>query len=1787
MREIFFNSFKERILRGDIPAEFELSGAPVTSKFFDAYDNSDITIEQFRTLSDFDTYHTGNSAVPPLKETLFEYSSYGVEYSTYEADDISEKPLFVNSANSAEFYRLYDFDLTPSTKEFTLETISDSGGANYNYGFYYAMKKSHLNWLAKRCNDEWDFNNQIRIVLGDDIGNLNDQDSLESMFCPTPDRPFQGVFDMNGHKIINKTLHCKNNSNGLFGYLGRNGKICNGIVEDIRMICQKPITLDKIRDDCSDVVCGFLVGTNYGTVENIVTSGVMQFDGFCPDVYLVNNKYEYEDGDVTFSNSAYNCFFPNKFCINSVYNVLPYVGYFCEGADSFFNDVGNPNTFTGSDINTIVKNASLCSLGYMMDNESSAFNPSFVNLNQFFEGKCSITDGYDQTWVRPTDDIASLSYSDRIQLSEDAVQVGGIDALDWVFGNVLVNTVGNLSPGGLPQYLSFAPMISTEANVTLLDRMSRNSVEALKSWESYDGKETYKIKSIGDYGRGYIYVTRSAYLCAQLRDTISMLNLLSVTGSERVTPHQRLNPNARIAYYCSPIVGNNFGTIHGIDCKHTIRESNDTFVGFIGNVCGKQNCGSITTVTSTLDMVPNSGCKLNHKTYTKQKSYAPNYPDDWGNLYSVFGYNWDYYQSPYGVDPKEYSANSADCVRVTESYYDFNDFIYSGVNPGAFDRYIFNRFANKDADYGNCNFAVTDSATSATIGSTIPDQIRSAKLKMKPIFATDPDKFEICFKISSGGYYGRVKFYDPYNEGKKSNSEAALNLDDITLSVLASYFSFDVQHFDLNYLGDAAKTLNWDDNIKGICQKNKDASGEKYPLTAREVLINSSAFNGELGNTVDGAQKFCRNIMNAKIAMGSELLANSAVCASAYFSWQDTPFRGNDLSPFGTLNYYNEQWDTRWSENKNRINPNFGPNNTDQPWDIFEGDNDNGPDMCWYMPPASNDYTVGEESEDEDDRGENGPKAFSTASVGDKSAHKINENKNNMNWFCSIHPKGKWDLLANKEDWSNIYDENAKPSIDRSVVTIIPRQGTTSSTFKEVMIYLALTDFMKDYGVTSDQPFTKIAEYFGNDWDLRLEEIKIPLMNRTQNSNYQSSTFEGVANVSGVYIHAERGTPGWAVEGTELKFQHDEMLEDIGNLESMYVSMSLVSNKNGRKRLYPITLELPISDLYIPISCISAGEIHDESCSQCTLDFANIQTVNPPMATRVRDVSYYPLVPAYNVEDTNGELVDYPLKSIYNVGAIAGMINHSEKHIDNGNHLKSYYGPNGEIVSNGGLNIADCGMIGAINVCYTDRAMEFIDSLMTCSAGIATSGDLTAENDRTIGVANKFSLIAPVYEYHQNEMGTSIEATNFYTDSLQRIPDVQKTQFTNIMMAGTELHPLIQSVSKSFNPFIHFSNISNVLDYTNFFEKRVFTNIDDRTFYIPFQDSNYPEMLEILWDTSCLSEDSDWNLVLFGGAGTGMSPDSYPAFGLAPNYPPPNHAQPSQLIHLEDLVKRNRGIRTTRSKRYEYLPSYLIGLMNVAMYDTGTTYTVQTELRTHLSAAADFICSDYNDIFMQLLSGSPNLIFSRLTNPMLVSQITAGKTDDFETSLRVAGGIQDFYAFLFNHTMIDFYNQRLTEHAADMYFTWDYELGQMDNYPLTFNVRYENVSGTRGLWIHQNIQAVDEDDSNVGYPMKGESGCLNDGSNIALGYMPSDEALVQIMNTRERGDYDEGVAVSGKDFRGIVLFDASGNLVVAFDSQNGRDIDCEAVVYELPKKAKLKDDDEERNYGLLTRIEAE
>jgi hypothetical protein len=47
MREIFFNSFKEKILNGEVGPVINASGIPMNEDFLDTYDTDDISIEQY------------------------------------------------------------------------------------------------------------------------------------------------------------------------------------------------------------------------------------------------------------------------------------------------------------------------------------------------------------------------------------------------------------------------------------------------------------------------------------------------------------------------------------------------------------------------------------------------------------------------------------------------------------------------------------------------------------------------------------------------------------------------------------------------------------------------------------------------------------------------------------------------------------------------------------------------------------------------------------------------------------------------------------------------------------------------------------------------------------------------------------------------------------------------------------------------------------------------------------------------------------------------------------------------------------------------------------------------------------------------------------------------------------------------------------------------------------------------------------------------------------------------------------------------------------------------------------------------------------------------------------------------------------------------------------------------------------------------------------------------------------------------------------------------------------
>lgn len=1807
MREILFNSFKAKILNGKVPDTIPTSGIAVNSKFFDQYDNNEISIEQYRNVDDFETYSNNVDGAIPFDDTKFEYGSYRVEYSAYEPDDLSEKPIFVNSDNSAKFFQAYQNDVgDEDTRErligymtadsADLQAVQDL--KDVNSGFYYISKKTHLHWIAERCNADNNFNNKIRIVFGDDIGNENDRDSLESMICTTPERPFNGILDFNGHKIVNKRFVCENNSNGLVGYLGPRGVVRNAIVQDIVFDNRKKISIDKIVNDCSDVFAGSLVGTNYGLVENIVTSGTFRFDGFCPEVYLTNNKYEYTEGDSTFVSSAYNGFFPNKFCINSIYNILPYCGYFSEGADSFFNDIGRSDiALTDVDINEIVKNNVRSLLGFAEFNgHNDDGKAKALNFNHYTEPKMSISDMFDQSSIRLSKAIPSTDVNARVAAAAN---------MEFMLNEVL----GDVSFVDVAQDKAIiSPMLPIEYTQEYLDRVLCNSINSLKEWKSNDEQATYTIREteineIEDMVRKDL--DHGSYLAQQIRDAVHM----SLDG-ERNSHHQRLNPEARIAYYCSPIVGNNFGTIRNVDCLHTVKESENTFVGFIGNVCGKQNCGSIEHISSMYDIASlnedeaaSSECIT--KTYTKNKEYLPEYPDDYTNISQVFGYNYDYFQSPHGItDPEEletYSAAHEESVMVSKKFYDFHDFVCSGVNGNWYNNsadptheYTFNKYT-PDSAYGNCNFSVSDDAS---IGSAVPPQLREAKLTFGN--GDSLDEFRIYFELEkleqdNAPLQGEVRLYDSFDDRVKGNAAIPLctldgqDREDFTDAI--ENLEFTVKHFELNYLGDSCKSVSYYDSLAGLASHAVD--GNQYQLTAEDVLKYSRAFNGECGSTVDNAAEFATNILRAKVAMGGNLLANPFLDDPSRNTdeyWE--PFRREAIidtfgrvigyrcpvgGPYGTRNI-DEPWDARSDDGKYVISSGVGPNDTNQDWTIFSNSED-APAMSWYMPPAPNSY------------GPDGPE--STNPSRSMYGKTVNDQKFDSNLFCSVRPDLNYDILFKNDSQFNEYSQFG---LQRSMITIEPMQSSSLETAaKNICLAMAKTGMLSMYTGDSDgrTPEAMMEEFFGEDWSARIRKIHVPLQNRTQNKTaFSDAGFLGVNRLRCLYLDFQNSAQKYFVyrEGSQYKLQtngyewRSTATPRVGNLDDMFIDMTILRRVDEENLVpYNVIIRMPVRNLRVPISAFRSDIRIRRGTEKFTVDLANWgKIVNGITDTHwERSVDFYPLVPAFDPEDTNGLLQSFKLKSIYNIGGVAGMINHSQKFEEYGNWMT-------DVKYNGTV----MGRIDDVQVKLTAQTLKFINGL--AGTKISEDGSIVDADPRVIGIASKFSLLAPVLEYHQNEVGTSPDpginredGSTANTDMLTHIYGCQYTRITNVDLLGC---PEAETVNtRLYKPLIEWINFSDVLDYNSILYKR-FNFKDDRdSVYTPHTSTNYPETIDVLHDFCSLAGNFDYDLKLRGYTDNFMSRRGYPAYdkrhddtedGLYPSGLDANDAissrELSQFGH-----EWPSSVRNSRAKRYENVPSWFIYLQNVNDVPDGQNVREEEWFTAHMNPMIDAPNSDYGDIDCQLLNGTPNFVFDKLNKTTIDSMLFA---DNENRSPRLN-------LIRRNEKMLDQYSARTASGITDRYFTWDYDMYPREsNDPLDFTIKYAQKRGVRGLWIHQSIDAIDRDpDSWLRYAMKGSSECINDGSCIHLGYMPSEWELINIMNREDRNLLpeevgDEGVSVDGRDFRGILLCERdSRDLIALLDCGFSRDISSGCYVADLP----MRWTDESSGYGLLCEIKTD
>ena len=1886
MREVFFNSFKEKILNGQVPNMFDVHGTPVTSDFIDIFDNDEIKLEQYKTLDDFDKYAKGNDT-KTLEQTTFKYEEFGVEYSAYYNNDVSEKPIFVNPDNWEKFLQTYSGEIgysDPKVKEKFDQYIYQSD-ENINSGFYYIQKKSQLKWISERCNDKDNFNNRIVVVMGDDIGNpAEGYQLLDTVICNDPNRPFQGILDFNGHRITNIVIECKENSNGVIGYLGGDGVVKDAIVNNLRFKCSNKISLDKIRNDCSDVVVGGLVGTNWGTVNNIITSGDMQFNGFCPEVYLASNKYEYSPADNVWNNANYNTFFPSKFCINSLYNVIPYVGYFAEGADSYFNDTSDPRFNTPLDDSTNPNWYS--SLAHRSDNNirallgvrahtnsvnrtdvtQSYLSPINYNLDHFSEINLANSDTIDRRTARATDHIGTdgnaLKIFNNYRLHSFKDNVGFVDVFRM-----------SVDPNNAFNARNYPPVIPMEDDQNFGDIVLANTIGKLGTVKTWNDADEH---GIGDAGAlisddlGSLEWEFGTYIAKQIRDEI----LLATLGkyNQQVSIHQKMNPYSRIAYYCSPIVGSNFGRIRNIDCRHTIRESKDTFVGFIGNVCGKQNCGDIHDISSTVDIVPLSEKEaetspLMSRVYTDNRTYTPNYPESYTNEVNVFAYNWDYYQSPHGIssetDRVKYSATSADAIRASDRFYTFHDIVASGVQVEKRDidgteqivvkddDYIFNLIDRRNTPSGAqefCNFKLPGYETedSATIGSGIPEELRNAKLR----FALDDHEYDPdgtalqAFAIKAelpvdiAAERSTFKLYNPYTAGKDDNIYECLKFDSAALSDAVRYLGNPViEHMDLSYLGDAAKGLSEKDNIYIPNRTFTKADGETtYEVTTSDVLEYCPAFSGVCGKTKNNAIDFVKNIMNAKVAVGCELLANPTLNPNSIFPGDNQPFAGGSPGWFGTRN--KEIHDDHYY-----IPAHTGPNDTDDPWDL-------GTDLdefVWYMQP-------GETYADK-----NGPKAFDNhvyASVcsgyqvvlfGSNVSAKLadyNTSANRPNYFCSINERAYWDLYGTSARYNNYNSTevmyNGQNYYDygnaKTMLTVVPRDNSSIDQFGEYIASVA----------EESEGFLDIVGEEG--YTVKVNKISIPISNRTQNSIYMSSAMNWNTNVSGVFLDYERQDDLWdyrreedgsidpdirirsKVVETEEEW-HDAYRENVakaGNLDYMYVDMSIiveedVNHSSGPRpeghdvdtyRVYPMIAKIPVQRLRIPISAVE-DEYHGSYLAQYTdhytEDLANY--IPATVGYKYRRMKYYHLIPAYDMEDKIGEQIEYKLKSIYNIGGIAGMINHCVSWANRGEYAL-YESEGQQKVSQMALsmNPAYCGSISNCFIKFTENAEKFINRSLLKKYDGTKIEDF---NDRSIAIANKFGGVAAVYEYRQNDIGTSpwTNINKCGPDTLENLL-VQKFLIQNIYIGGHEnfysdaqtswedyqKRALFKIFTKVFSPVVEWANIGNILDTTNFFLTTDLCATSVR--YRAKHSSNFPIGSNIFpaysvnvdnYMTGQGPEVNNW-LIASAHPVVDYNQNYYGEMDYTKYFGFTNHNVIYGVKHDSDSTyETDYLVRSHLCKTYDLLPSVLLQPVNIWYYGDFENHDIHFPM--HMSPAANAPCSDYNDVYMQMFGGNPNFVNRKLSKPIMNAELhNAAK---YYNKL-ISKILSDMPIRSELQYLLDAFNARYQKNngITDRYFTWDYDMKNVkdldrDKMPLDFTIRYgKDKKGVRGLWIHQNDKYIEENPW-IQYAMKGKQYCKNDGSNIHLGYLPSDWSIIELLNRENENDedpnmqYEEGRAIEGDDFRGILLSDENRDLVAFIDGGYGRDLVSGCYIAQLPKKNKFDGDD--KNYGLLTEIKVE
>ena len=415
MDSFIFNTYKNYLLKGGLDDKDVWTFHLVNKSFGE--DLKDI-LPKLGTLADVERYVFVNDPTIARKGmALNKYTShaqavkytYKVSTSTVQA----ERPTYVDMDNWDEFNEKYPnqlhlyaifFDENSSfrrlydTGEVDPETTLPIMKAR---GFYYVETAEELKWCADKVNGIIGgskspvYNNFINIVLGDNLGygkaEENNYKHIDFSIGMYVDRPYEGIFYGNGYIIENIALECNANSSGIIGYLGTSGIISTIRIKGHNLLkCNKKISIDHMTDDACDVNAGFLCGKNNGLISDVLFQGSVTITDFIPGVYPVRNKTD-DDGNA-FDNPDANRYYPDYLCINSMANIVPYIGYFGEGVFGSLAMSGinrgywKSNGMYAGDI-SVVGDAATVSYFYPYDNSSCAewAYPSAANNKDLYE----------------------------------------------------------------------------------------------------------------------------------------------------------------------------------------------------------------------------------------------------------------------------------------------------------------------------------------------------------------------------------------------------------------------------------------------------------------------------------------------------------------------------------------------------------------------------------------------------------------------------------------------------------------------------------------------------------------------------------------------------------------------------------------------------------------------------------------------------------------------------------------------------------------------------------------------------------------------------------------------------------------------------------------------------------------------------------------------------------------------------------------------------------------------------------------------------------------------------------------------------------------------------------------------------------------------------------------------------------------------------------------------------------------------------------------------------------